>query len=115
MKHLLCAAWNSLKGLGSCIREEKAFRVEITFFILFLAFSCFFTFSKRAYLEITCGFFLIFITELLNSGLEKLGDRITKKNDPLIAYAKDVGSAAVFLAVILTIYITVHHSIEKIC
>ncbi len=115
MKRLLYAAWNSLKGLGACVKEEKAFRVEIAFFILFLGSSFFFGFSKRAYLEITCGFFLIFITELLNSGLEKLGDRITKKNDPLIAYAKDVGSAAVFLAIILTIYITVHHGIEKIC
>ncbi len=115
MKRLFYAVWNSLKGLGACAKKEKSFRLEIAFFVLFLVFSCFFTLSKRAYLEITCGFFLIFIIELLNTGLEKLGDRITKENDPLIAYAKDVGSAAVFLAVILTIYITLHHSLEKIC
>ncbi len=115
MKIFFNATWNSFKGLKSCFRQERSFRIEIVFFGLFLIISCFLTLSKRAYLEIIGGFFLIFITELLNSGLEKLGDRITKQNDPLIAYAKDAGSAAVFLAIVFTLYVAAHHIAESLC
>ncbi len=43
----------------------------------------------------------ILIVELLNTAIEKLGDRITRDHDPAIKRVKDMGSAAIFLSLLL--------------
>jgi diacylglycerol kinase (ATP) len=43
----------------------------------------------------------ILIVELLNTAIEKLGDRITRDDDPAIKRVKDMGSAAIFLSLLL--------------
>ena len=43
---------------------------------------------------------LVLIVELLNSALEAAVDRISLENHPLIKRAKDMGSAAVMIALI---------------
>ena len=42
--------------------------------------------------------FLVLITELLNSGIESAVDRVSSERHPLSGRAKDLGSAAVFVA-----------------
>jgi diacylglycerol kinase (ATP) len=42
----------------------------------------------------------LLIVELLNTAIEKLGDRVTRKNDPAIKRVKDMGSAAVGLSLL---------------
>ena len=43
---------------------------------------------------------LVLIAELLNSSLEATLDRISLEDHPLIGRAKDIGSAAVFMALV---------------
>jgi diacylglycerol kinase (ATP) len=43
----------------------------------------------------------ILIVELLNTALEKLSDRVTLDHDLVVKRVKDMGSAAIFLSLIL--------------
>lgn len=44
---------------------------------------------------------LLIIVELLNTALEKLSDRVTREPDPEIKRVKDMGSAAILLALLI--------------
>jgi diacylglycerol kinase (ATP) len=44
---------------------------------------------------------LLMLVEILNSALEAVVDRISTDRHPLSGYAKDLGSAAVFFALLL--------------
>jgi diacylglycerol kinase (ATP) len=41
------------------------------------------------------------VTELLNTAIEKLADRLTTAHDPQIGRVKDLGSAAVGVALVM--------------
>lgn len=41
---------------------------------------------------------MVWVSEAFNTGLERLADRVTKDQDPLIRDAKDLAAAAVLLA-----------------
>ena len=43
----------------------------------------------------------LLIVELLNTALEKLSDRVTREHDPYIKRVKDMGSAAILLALLI--------------
>ena len=45
--------------------------------------------------------FIVFITELLNTAVEKLADHVSTDMHELIGKAKDIGSAAVFISLIM--------------
>lgn len=45
----------------------------------------------------------VLVVELLNSALEAVADAVTLEQHPLIAQAKDLGSAAVFLSIVLAV------------
>jgi diacylglycerol kinase (ATP) len=47
--------------------------------------------------------FIVLITELLNSSMEATVDRISKKHHKLSGRAKDMGSAAVYLSLVLVV------------
>ena len=48
---------------------------------------------------------LLLIVELLNTAIEKLADRLTREVDPEIGRVKDMGSAAVGLALVMAIVV----------
>jgi diacylglycerol kinase (ATP) len=48
---------------------------------------------------------VVLITELLNSAIESVVDRIGPEQHPLSGAAKDIGSAAVFIALLLVVVV----------
>jgi diacylglycerol kinase (ATP) len=101
----LVRAWrasvNSLSGLRFAVTEESAFRQELTLVILLtpVAFLLPATVVERILLLGTL--LLVLIVELLNSSVEAAVDRISLERHSLSKRAKDFGSAAVMLALIL--------------
>ncbi len=68
------------------------------------------------YLEwsiISVCFVLVVSAELLNTAIEKLADRVSVEQDPLIGQAKDLAAAAVLFAsiisVVIGVMIVIHH------
>lgn len=91
----------SLHGFIFAFKNEQAFRCELLMgFILFplLMISDLAVSSKVLLL---CLFFLLLIVELINSAVEVLCDRISLEFDIRIKGIKDMGSAAVFLSLLI--------------
>jgi len=90
----------SLAGLRAAFRHEDAFRQEalLAAVLIPLALTLGPDGLSRA-LMIACVL-LVLIVELLNSAIEATVDRISLEHHPLAKRAKDIGSAAVFLALL---------------
>ena len=97
-KRLVNATRNSFAGLLEAVRHEDAFRQELILaaILLPLAFWVGGTALERAMLIGTV--LLLLVVELLNSAIEATVDRISFENHRLAKRAKDIGSAAVMLA-----------------
>ncbi|SOY90434.1 DIACYLGLYCEROL KINASE TRANSMEMBRANE PROTEIN [Cupriavidus taiwanensis] len=95
------AAINSLSGLRYAVLEESAFRQELTLVVLLTpcAFLVPVTAVERILLLGTL--LVVLIVELLNSSVEAAVDRISLERHSLSKRAKDFGSAAVMLALVL--------------
>jgi diacylglycerol kinase (ATP) len=98
IKRIIRAGGFSWKGFVACFKHEAAFRQEmaLTIALIPLAFWLGNNSLERA---LMIGVWLIVPTvEMLNSGIEAVVDRISDEHHPLAGRAKDLGSAAVFLA-----------------
>jgi diacylglycerol kinase (ATP) len=90
----------SFQGLAAAWRNEAAFRQELLAILILLpvAFWLGTTAVQRALL-VGC-LLLIVIVELLNSAVETVVDRIGPDRHPLSGQAKNLGSAAVLIALV---------------
>ena len=95
------AARYSFQGLSAALRHEAAFRQEL-FLALILTPAAFWVgqTSMQRLLLITALIFVL-IVELLNSAIEAVADAVSLEENPLIGRAKDLGSAAVLLSLLL--------------
>ena len=91
----------SLHGMRSCYRNEAAFRQESLLFVLLLPVLLFLPLSLEFKLILFAGNCLVLIAELLNSAIEAIVDKTSPEFHQLAKRAKDMGSAAVFLALVL--------------
>lgn len=95
----------SLQGLAAAYRHEAAFRQEIALaavlipLALFLALWSPLTWTQCALL--VASVLLVLLVELLNSAVETVVDRISDDRHALSQRAKDTGSAAVFMALVI--------------
>ena len=99
-KRILKAYSCSIQGLKAAFRHEAAFSEELILTAILLPAGLWLGDSgtERALL-IGC-LFIVLISELLNSALEAVVDRIGPERHELSGRAKDLGSAAVFLALL---------------
>ena len=100
-KRVLHATNYSWQGLRAAWRHEAAFRQECTIGILLIPVAILLaeTAVQLAILLAVC--ILVLITELLNSAIEAVVDRIGHEHHDLAGRAKDMGSAAVMLSLVL--------------
>ena len=115
LKRLINATRYSVAGLKAAWKNEEAFRMEIVAAALMIpsAFWLGQTASQRGLLVGTC--FIVMITELLNSAIEAIVDRIGTEHHELSGRAKDIGSAAVMLSLIMTVIVWGLIILERFC
>jgi diacylglycerol kinase (ATP) len=101
MERLLRATINSWRGLLAATRSEEAFRLELI--ALVLAVPVVFLLAEQAWkrLALIAVVAFVLVVELLNTAIEKLADRVNLAIDPQIGRVKDMGSAAVGLALLI--------------
>ncbi len=99
--HLFRAFAASVAGLASAIKTENAFRLEVAVLVAAVPVSFVLTpdYFRRA--ELIASLLAVLAVELLNTSVEKLCDRTTPQIDPAIGIIKDLGSAAVFCALLM--------------
>jgi diacylglycerol kinase (ATP) len=91
----------SLQGLSLALRSESAFRQEAVLALVMLPAAFW---LGRNWVEVTLlagTVLLVLIVELLNSGIEAAIDRVSYDMHELSKRAKDFGSAAVLLALLI--------------
>jgi diacylglycerol kinase (ATP) len=96
--------WNalhySLAGLRAAFTCEDAFRQEALLAALLIPASFFLPVSGVGRALMIASVLLVLIVELLNSAIEAAVDRVSLDRHHLSKRAKDIGSAAVLLALI---------------
>jgi len=101
INRVIKAAGYSSKGLRAAWRHESAFRQECVVGIILLPCAILLADSwlQLALLVLVCV--LVAITELMNSAIEAVVDRIGLEHHDLAGRAKDIASAAVAFAIVL--------------
>ncbi len=94
--------WNalhySIAGLRAAYQHEDAFRQEALLAVLLIPVSFFLPVTGVGRALMIGSVLLVLIVELLNSAIEAAVDRISLERHHLSKRAKDIGSAAVLLA-----------------
>jgi len=93
------ATRNSILGLKAAYKYEIAFRQYVFLLVALLPVAFIIADGFVEFGLLMSGVFAILIAELLNSGIEAAIDRIGTEHHELSGRAKDLGSAAVFVAI----------------
>ena len=101
MLRLLKATLNSWNGLRAAARSEEAFRQELVAFLLAVPAAFVVATDTWRRVSLIGVIVLLMIVELLNTAVEKLSDHVTPHRHDAIGRIKDMGSAAVGLALLL--------------
>jgi len=101
MERLLRATINTWHGLLAAARSEEAFRQELVALVLAVPMAFLLADEGRKRLALIGVVVFVLVVELLNTAIEKLADRVNLAIDPQIGRVKDMGSAAVGLALLI--------------
>ena len=100
MLRLWRATINTRNGLAFAIRSEQAVREELFALALSLPLAWVIGTSLMRRIELIAAVAMVLVVELLNTAIEKLSDRLTTEHDTQIGRVKDMGSAAVGVALV---------------
>ena len=103
-KRGIARLWNavfySLDGLSAAFRHEDAFRQEVLMALILIPIAIHTPASGEGKAIMIASVLLVLVVELLNSAIEAVTDRISLEDHVLAKRAKDMGSAAVMVALI---------------
>jgi diacylglycerol kinase (ATP) len=91
----------SMKGLTGAFREEAAFRQELALAVVVIPLGLWLGGNGIERVLLIAPMFLVLIVELINSAIEATVDRIGLERHKLSGLAKDIGSAAVLMSLLL--------------
>ena len=95
----------SWQGFQAAWKNESAFRQEVTIGIVLLPLAFVIGESMLQVAVLISMLAVVLITELLNSAVEAVVDRVGDEYHDLAGRAKDMGSAAVFVALALVVIV----------
>jgi len=101
LKRLWLATGHSLRGLRLSYSSEAAFRQEVWVAFVLLPLALYLGRSSVERVMLAGSVLVLLIVELLNTAIEVVVDRIGLERHALSGFAKDAGSAAVMLTLVL--------------
>jgi diacylglycerol kinase (ATP) len=100
LKRLVSATVYSWQGLVSTFRHEEAFRLELVLFVILAPLAYWLGDNGIERALLIGSLLLVLIVEVINSAIEATINRIGTERHVLSGQAKDMGSAAVFIALV---------------
>ena len=100
LTRLFNALGYSRDGLAAAWKHEAALREEVLLLLVAVPLALYFGQDGMARALLIGSLLLVLIVEILNSGLEAIVDKASPEKHELAKRAKDMGSAAVLLALI---------------
>ena len=104
MTRIIKAAGYSWKGVRAAWINEAAFRQESIAVILAIIIACFLDVDAITRVLLIGSVALVMIVEILNSAIEAVVDRIGTEFHELSGRAKDMGSAAVLMTIVVALF-----------
>lgn len=108
LQRIINATKYSMKGFKSAIKYETAFRQELILLVVAYITVMWIDFSIYERILLLGSIGVVMIVELINSAIECVVDRIGSERHELSGRAKDYGSAAVFLSLLLTVILWIY-------
>ncbi|HDY7692092.1 TPA: diacylglycerol kinase [Vibrio vulnificus] len=105
IRRIVDATGYSMKGLKAAWINEAAFRQEILLTVALTITAFFLPVTTIERILMVSSLLLVVIVELINSAIEAVVDRISGDWHELSGRAKDIGSAAVFVALALALFV----------
>lgn len=103
LRRLVLANKNSLKAFVWLYKNEAAFRQELFLLAILTPLTFVFDTTRLEQTLLLISLLFIIFTEVLNTAIEVVVDRISLEINPLSGLAKDLGSAAVFISLVIAI------------
>lgn len=100
IKRIWRAGGYSWQGLRAAARHEPAVRTELILLVILVPCAFWLGQNVIEYALLLGSLFLVLLAELFNSAIEAVVDRISNEWHELSGRAKDIGSAAVFVALL---------------
>ena len=100
LKRIWNALFCSLDGFSAAFTHEDSFRIEVLLALILIPLALHTHVSGVGKALMVASVLLVLVVELLNSAIEAATDRISLDEHVLAKRAKDMGSAAVMLALI---------------
>lgn len=101
MERLIKAFQNSVRAFNRLIRTEKAFQQEFFLLLVSIPIALYLADSWRGFALLVGSIIFLMIVEVLNTGIEATCDALSREFHSEIQLAKDCGSLAVLLSIIL--------------
>ncbi|WP_075182884.1 diacylglycerol kinase [Pantoea sp. 1.19] len=107
LTRIVKAAGYSWKGVRAAWRHEAAFRQELIAVAIAILVACWLDIDTLSRVLMIGSVVLVVVVELLNSAVEAVVDRFGGEWHELSGRAKDMGSAAVLITLLLAVYVWV--------
>ncbi len=101
LRRIINATGYSWLGLKAAYKHESAFRQEIWLAAVLVPLGLYLGQDWTDKAALVCSILFVLVVELLNSGIEAVVDRIGDEPHTLSGRAKDMGSAAVMIALVI--------------
>ena len=94
----------ALKGLKNIISTESSFRIELIITLLSLPLIYLIDTTLTNKILLLFSLLLVLLSEAVNSAIERVVDLVTLEHHVLAGQAKDAGSAAVFISIVIAAF-----------
>ena len=105
LKKRIASFQNAWKGILHGFKSEVHFRFHVLAAIIAIALAVFFKITRIEWMIVLLCIAAVLSSELLNTAVERICDRITKDRDPLIGNAKDLAAGSVLIISAITLII----------
>lgn len=106
------ALLNSKRGLCFILNNEAAFKQELILFLVLSPFAFIIGQSLSESILLLLSLWMVLVVEVINTSIEVVVDRIGLDHNDLSGLAKDLGSAAVLLALIFAFFVWILFAIS---
>jgi diacylglycerol kinase (ATP) len=114
MERLVSAFYNSVRAFRRLADSEAAFRQELMVLALAFPLGWFVASSWQGYVVLIVAVLFLLVVEVLNTGIEGACDAVSRDFNADIQYAKDCGSLAVLISIVIVAAIWGMALIERI-
>ena len=103
----------ALQGIFLAFIHERNFRIHIIIATVVIVVSFILTLTKMEWLFVLMSIFLVLVTELINSNIERIIDYIKPEFHPEAKIIKDIAAGTVLLAAIFAVIVGIMIIIPK--